>query len=729
MSEDAPDRIAADARPHSIHGAKWIVPAKEIERSHEERQVLDALRDHPFLSARQLKLYLDWPLRTTRHYLQKLKQRGWVMRRNARQPWLHARSLHALAAPGIAEMAARLHLSPERFAQRAGVDPQRLARLELMMERVFQVRTFLLWLRRTGPGWDWSTHQWDVEVSKLFHARGKAFRLPFHGGAIMSRPDARWNFVVVEWDLRRVPVEKDRERLIQLVIAQDDGRFWGPGHEELFPIWVLIAQDELRLQDYYALLRAAALSRQLPMPRAYLTTLAEVLTLRDYPARPIWYSTVSGRRTPLLHDAAGSSSPLPTEAPWRRLSIDKVPSDENRANRTRPFVGVAAEESASAVSMVEGTSDPFAISRSLGTADKLILDEIANHPLLSPDEIALLLSLQPWRAKQAIGKLVALGLAEEHSIRAPDAAPLQSLAKASGMAKDSHRANENRYVLAYNAVPYLAMIAGFERAVRRFIRARGWLDGFSTLVRYGEHTREENAFFLGLAAIARERHDELVWLSELESRLYYDDGHEYVARIGRHRTRSESHAGSGPVVRRRFTRPWRRSFLPDGRGSYLAGGQRYDFALEIDRSHQAKSKMRRKLLEYYACLTSNILRGKGIELLRLWIVTTGWKRAETLRTLAEELEEEVEVRGLLPIFITTFDDVRQGAANEPIWLRVGPLPPNESALTAQKTYCLDCFVPKPRAPHKRRRVPITERMKEKEVSNDPRPASRSSDSH
>jgi hypothetical protein len=109
----------------------------------------------------------------------------------------------------------------------------------------------------------------------------------------LCRPDSRWAFVVVEWDLRRVTVDKDRERLVNLVLAQDDERFWGPDKEELFPIWVLIAQDELRLQDYYALLRAAALSRQLPMPRAYMTTFAEVMTLREYPAYPIWYSTVS----------------------------------------------------------------------------------------------------------------------------------------------------------------------------------------------------------------------------------------------------------------------------------------------------------------------------------------------------------------------------------------------------------------------------------------------------
>jgi hypothetical protein len=204
-----------------------------------------------------------------------------------------------------------------------------------------------------------------------------------------------------------------------------------------------------------------------------------------------------------------------------------------------------------------------------------------------------------------------------------------------------------------------------------------------------------------LAEIARQRHDELVWLSELESRLFYDDGHEYLARVGPRRPRPNIQDAPTTGVRRQFVKPWRRSFLPDGRGRYSAGGQRYEFALEIDRSRQAKTKMRRKLLEYYACLTSNILRGRGIELLRLLIVTTGWKRAESLVTTALELEEEVQVKGLLPIFITTFNELRQHAANDAIWLRVDQMALNVTALTAHKTHCFDCFVPLPKRTHKK----------------------------
>lgn len=711
MSVPGLDQIVASDSTDSISDSPVLVPAKAVTLSRGEQHVLQALRDHPYLSARQLKLFLDWPLRTTRHHLQRLKQRGWVQRNNAKQPWLHARALHALAPSAIADLAAHTRMTPMHFAVRAGLDPQRLARLSIMMERVFQVRTFLLWLRRSRPGWEWTTHQWDVELGKIFRARDRAFRLTFHGAAIMSRPDSRWAFVVVEWDLRRVPVEKDRERLVNLVLAQDDGRFWGPDKEELFPILVLIAQDELRLQDYYALLRAAALSRQLPMPRAYMTTFAEVMTLREYPAYPIWYSTVSGHKTPLLNDTPGSASPMPTKAPWQRLKLEQAARSGGSDNETRSFPSAVADKSASVPSSTKSTSDPFTVARSLGTAEKLILDEIANHPLLSVDEMAVLLHFQPWRAKQAIGKLVELDLVEGHSVKAPRLEPAESLAKDVGTADANRDAAENRFVLSAKSVPYLAMIAGFERAVRRFVRARGWLDGFDTLVRFWEHTREENAFFLGLAEVARQRHDELVWLSELEGRLFYDDGHEYLARVGPRRPRPSVQVAPKTGVRRQFVKPWRRSFLPDGRGRYSAGGLRYEFALEIDRNRQAKTKMRRKLLEYYACLTSNILRGKGIELLRLLIVTTGWKRAESLVATALELEEEVQVKGLLPIFITTFNELRQHAANDAIWVRVDQQASNETAVTAHKTYCFDCFVPTPKRPRNNRQAKRVENVK------------------
>ena len=158
---------------------------------------------------------------------------------------------------------------------------------------------------------------WDVEVDKLFDTGDESFKVPFHGAGVMVRPNGRWNMVAVELDLRRVPVEKDRERLVRFVLAQSDRRFSRPENREEFPVWVLIAQDEFRLQDYYAVLRATATAQQVPMPRAYLTTFAQMRALRDDPAQ---------RRA--SHDASSEMPEVsaPFHARARHISAHQLPS-------------------------------------------------------------------------------------------------------------------------------------------------------------------------------------------------------------------------------------------------------------------------------------------------------------------------------------------------------------------------------------------------------------------
>ena len=159
----------------------------------------------------------------------------------------------------------------------------------------------------------------------------------------------------------------------------------------------------------------------------------------------------------------------------------------------------------------------------------------------------------------------------------------------------------------------------------------------------------------------------MIWLSELESRLYYEYGRR------------------------------RHSFLPDGRGTYVVGKERYEFALEIDRSRASQSKLTRKLNEYLACVNSNVLRGEVIELLRLLVVTNSWERAETIRRIAWKEVQELKSDDILPIFITTFDRLHASGADGAIWLRVSGIPTTDPALTETKSHCFACFAPKPAA--------------------------------
>ncbi len=623
--------------------------------------ILEALGDHPLLSRRQLELYLHYSSAGVRYGLRELRQRQWIWQVNARQPGIRARALYAPTSAGVQELARRMRRPYHDYVAQSRLSPARLNRLLLAVERVFQLRMTFLWLSRREPQRQksesrlsletnrpaaetslsetpasgahfWRPVTWDVEVGKLFHMKGKAVWIPFHGGALMERScepgrnisqgvapglssERRWAFIVVEFDTGRAPVAGERERLTHLVVAQDDPRYWTKEKEAYFPVLVVIAQSELRLQEYYNLLRTAALSRHLPMPRAYLTTASRILSLREDSTRPVWYSTISGHETRLLFDTEGVTGPLP-EIPWRKLPLAEPKRVPGKESLEKDRCGET-----------EGLSELAQISLQLTPLAKLLLDEIGAHPLLTLEELALLLTVTPRWVRPTLARMTERGLIAVHT---------------------------GRYLVGPKGEAYLAQAAGYGNAVQRFVRARGWGHGFDALLRHLEHTREENRFFLHLARVALQRRHWLSWLSELEGRLYYEAGQRW------------------------------HSFLPDGRGTYSTRTKRYEFALEIDRSRAAPKRLRGKLMEYDACQSSHVLRGEGIESLRLLVVTTSWERADVWRRVA------LEVNVRFPLFITTFDRIDASGIDAAIWLR-GDVASTEPATTAPKVTCFNCF--------------------------------------
>ena len=659
-------------------------------------RILRTLGEHPLFSRRQLEMYLRLPGRSARQGLQELAKRNWIQSHNARQPRLLTRSLFAPTEQGIAELARQAGMPIAVSPRYLDLSPARLGQLILLMERVFQLRTLFLWLigspavsRRAAQGAAtqsaaaaltrraerWRPQIWDVEVARFFSIKGKGCWIPFHGAAVMVRPPvqttkdqaassdatvAQWIPIVVEFDLGRVPVDRDRERLVRYVLAQDDPRFWARDQAARFPILVVIARDEFRLQDYYTVLQATAAARRLPLPRAYFTTLPAMLTLRQDPVQPIWYSTLSSRQVPLLFDVEGNAGPPPEQVPWRRLPLVSpgtvqgeaggnvawskprpARSDEDALGEPGPDPAAAAAETqvSGQVSKdarrqeISRPTELVELALALSPLAKELLDEIAAHPLLRQEDLALLRQSSRRKVRARLGDLIHFHLVEQH---------------------------RDRYLLAPQGEEYLTRVAGFGHAVRRHARARGWASGYDALLRHFEHTQAENDFFLSLARIAQHRRHKLSWLSELEGRLYYEAGHR------------------------------RHSFLPDGRGTYRAHGRRYEFAVEIDRSRMAQEKFRRKFVEYAACINSNVLRREGIGLLRVLVVTSSWERAEHLAHVAHSVASD------LPVWFTTFDRLLSSGADGPIWLssKVGA---EQGALASPKTFCFECFEPETKA--------------------------------
>jgi hypothetical protein len=575
--------------------------------------------------------------------LGRLMRRGLLHQYNARCAEVYGRVLYAPSAAGARELTG------------AAISTTRLAWLILLVERVVKVQSVAIWLAQRAAEWEWRLRDFDVEVALPFVLPGRDEQtwIPVHGAARLARADGRWATVGLEFDTLAAPVDAERERLTRWVEAQSDPRFIGPHHEDAFPILVIIARDEFRLQDYYTLLRSAAAARRLPLPPAYLATADRAWALRSNPAAPVWYSTISNRtQVPLLSDAPGHAVTPPPPVPWQQLPLGRAGQNAGAEIASLP------KDAAPAFTTLRGLA---ALALSLTPQDKQMLDEVARHPLLSAAELALLLQASRWRTENTLARLARWKLIEPRHAAAP--------------AEPDRPRPTPRYLLGSNGVRYLTAEAGFGEAAARYARARGWGRGFETLTRHWEHTRAENALFLEFARLAKERHHTFTWLSELESRLYYEYGN-----LGGQR---------------------RQSFLPDGRGTYLAGDTRYEFAVEIDRTRAGAAKFRRKLSAYYAVVTSKILRDDTSALLRVLVVTGSWERATTLCQTALALARELKAeRDPLPLWVTTFDLLRVKGADAPIW--IGAHTAHDAALTRAldlpRTYCFECFRPVPPQP-------------------------------
>lgn len=302
-----------------------------------------------------------------------------------------------------------------------------------------------------------------------------------------------------------------------------------------------------------------------------------------------------------------------------------------------------------------------ALTLALEPLDKQLLDEVARHPLLTAQELAAALQSTLWYVTARLIQLVHWKLIEAY--RHTSNSQLEAI-DADNLSSPSGSSNQPiHYLVGMVGIRYLAAVAGFDNRVSRYARARGWDKGLDVLLKYYEHTRQENAVFLQLARIAQRRKHSMTWLSELESRLYYDINDR------------------------------RHSFLPDGRGTYIAGEQRYEFTVEIDRSRASRKKLRRKMSEYIACLMSNVLRGEQVERLYILFVTQSWERAETVRKTVIALAQEKQAEQVLHLYITIFDRLQASGADGAIWLLVQAEELRRLGTTLPKTYCFDCFKP------------------------------------
>ncbi|MCC7163519.1 MAG: replication-relaxation family protein [Anaerolineae bacterium] len=433
-----------------------------------DRPLLDLLEKHPLLSPDQLGVLLASHPNVIRKRLQLLQKEKLVARINPRSPALSPRALFYLTDAGLRLVGTKKN--PDQYRRR-------LAHLFLVIERAYHVRN--LFLRMQQPfGVTW----WDVEGAARFSFRSRTRALPLHGVGLAQTSHCTLPFVV-EWDTG--VLEYERTRMARLVEWNYALRNQAGLADRSAPVLLVVAQDAQRLQSYYAHLRAASLSRNLPIPPTFLTVAGALMT---YPIKAaIWFSAEGKNKQTLFANLPTSNHP---KAPFVFQSV-----------RPRIALGKNAPDPATAVfdhTKPTCVGSLVALKRELAPQTKRVLDEVAAHPLLTALEYATLLADLSGQVHRGLKQLARLGVIQAH-----------------------RRDDTIRYLVSETGVHYLAATSGFGNAAGAYRNARGWKRSLNELVRHWEHTQIENSFFLSVAELTRARDAHFEWQSESESRLHY----------------------------------------------------------------------------------------------------------------------------------------------------------------------------------------------------------------
>ncbi len=674
-------------------------------------QLLEVLRDQPFLSREQVELHLDWRKRTAQWHLERLRERKLVCMLNGRLPEITARSLWVLTHRGL-ERLAENHISLEAYLEKYCYHHARLERLVLVLDRVYLVRSFLLQLKNAK--WDWNVTDWDVEVELPFWTNGYDISAPVDGIARLKNTNGQWRTLVIEYDTGRAPVKSAKPRLARFVAGMQDERFWGQ-IETRFPSWVIIAATQERLNDYHLLL-TQLIAITFDLPRSFLTTQDKLIQVYQNPSAPVWETEFKDiANVPLLYKVQGDAVPPSKYMPWSPL-----PHPRSFSDKAIELMPLSPNEA-----VKRSLRQLAAVSLALYSLDKELLALAGRYPLLSASEMAYIKQIPDRSIRRSIERLLRRELVEEHSAPQRVQKSMRKQPRAERQIAKAHC-----YGLSEKGLWLITAWAGFGLAVEEYAKARGWKRRFAELVYHWEHTRIENEIFLQLLCEARKRGHQLrFWLSELESRLYFDyepsstmPFRSRLHKSGRPKDGiraapfGEWAQSIGVATRESFSSALAQrgqmlqSFLPDSRGIYATEDQDYSIAVEVDRSKANWQKMWSKFGYYEHALFRD-----DPDRWRILIVTTGWKRARNIGrlvvryALSEFSFREFKhlhgaklmaslkgadkfdsfVRKMLPVYVTTIEAIHKQGVGSRIWIDARDIITHKPSAMKYFLECLD----------------------------------------
>lgn len=669
-----------------------------MRRKNDPRSaILEALRNFPFQSQAQLRWLLAWNKNVTQRHLWEVHRQG-LVRRYAFNPgdrrttqWLYVlttKGLHALADPD--------YLTLPEYCQKYGYSISRLRWLAVVLERVNQSRQVLQQLISYNP--PWSIPHCNFETESLYEI-GKGWRrVTYHCSALLQNRDPNlWLPIVIEWDTGDLQIQSERTRWRNFAKAQKDIEFFLQ-YQCAAPVLFYVAKDFERLQEFYNLFQEIIREVQ-TFPLTLLTYRSKLEDRVSGSDGPEWYYFNKGEwvTQPLTTYFAGSD-----EKPRRFWELRPL---------RQGFASTQIEIEPLAPSSVPrpNMSDMASLALALYPIEKKLLRAIGSHPMLIANELALLLETAPSKVWEGLERLRRWQLIKSHNC--------QVLKRSNG-----YRNKVKAHTLSDLGVTFLATAAGLGPTPKRLALAHGWEKGFNAQIDHAEHTRIGNELFLQLLKYARERGYPMRWYSEQEARLYLNldnakwSGPFQPIRVSSYSERQvsereeenageheESYSYEGSYSNReeffqelaKYGTKYER-FLPDGRAVLQIGEEEWHIAAEIDLTRANYDKMIAKLNYYYMMMQFYLEKPT----LCILIVTHHWIRARNLYWLAwrratQDIEyacsidlglrnkswaqalEIAEKRAphelqeaVLPIFITTKDDLRKNGMDKPIWLRV-----------------------------------------------------------
>jgi len=496
------------------------------------------------------------------------------------------------------------------------VSPIRLEKALLRIEALWGARNLLAHLARH------ETLLQSASPDRLcaLHDEGRSC-LDVLAWGTLARDQGELPFVV-EWDLGEVVPEAYRRRFDALY------RFSRLAGAHDFPVWVMVTTNRIRAMQLLWLWHETA-SR------------CQVHPLRFYVAE--WSAVASGRRD-VWRQCGNESIPIGLfhgEPAQAARSVPLQPyRDEGRAARSVGFSSdrVLASDNPRCVLSRAHLSVP-------DRAARRVLRKVANWPLLSPHELALLMDDWETNLCVALQRLRELGLVGEYRLPQEPARyyatalGVQLLAAASGL-------EPGQYV-RYRRWPSKGSAshpASSDTSGGVGTAWRGRQLNVEALARHWQHTRQVREFFVLLAEVARHNrelrrdHGLIVW-DEGECRRYY-------------RAEGRRHA-----------------LVPDSGGVYRIGSELFEFFLEVDRGTMSRQKLARKFGCYYAYRqTGEYLRG-GTHLPRLFVIVPGEGRAHLVRQV---ILERAKLAGIAPLdaWVAVEDTLQARGPAAPVWRHV-----------------------------------------------------------